>query len=191
MDVRSVVKIGKKTFVILFLAFMGLGWLLGSAFVDYHLDAELLRLALQNAPALVLENVEFERIISGDLWRLRSPLGERRGDLIELIPVYVWRELASGKEWYFHGERGFYSEKTISVDVAVLTGTIETSERMLNLQSPRLSWSQDADEFLFPEGVILYDSEFILEADVASLDKAGFILLEKGGVIRWTKPSKR
>ncbi|MDR2529718.1 MAG: hypothetical protein LBD04_12010 [Synergistaceae bacterium] len=180
-------KIRRKTFFILFLAFMGIGWLLGSAFVDYHLDAELLRLALQKPPTLVLENVEFERVISGDLWRLRSPLGERRGDLVELTPVDVWREMADGGEWYFHGERGFYSQETASVDVGTLTGTMETNERVLNLQSPRLSWSRNADEFFFPEGLVLYDAEFVLEADVASVDKDGAMLLEKGGVIRWTK----
>ena len=177
----------KKGFVVLFLALFGLGLLIRYALRDINLDLDLLRESLERMPGIVLENMEFEREISGDLWQVRVPLAERRDGEITVSSVDVRRWLPDGKEWYFRSASGVYSEQGESADLKILLGTLETDSRVLNLESPLLSWAKDENIFLFPKGLTLYDAEFILKADLASIDENGVILLDRGGTIRWTK----
>ena len=180
----------KKGLVVLGTALFCAGLMARYAFRDIQLDVDILRESLERMPSLILENLEFEREVSGDLWRVRVPLVERREGKeaqIEVRSVDV-RRLTDGREWYFWSARGFYSEKTESADLTSLLGTLETGARVLNLESPWLSWSKDENIFLFPKGLTIYDAEFILQSDAASIDESGVVLLDKGGVIRWRKP---
>jgi len=141
-----------------------------------------------DVPSLVMENLEFEREVSGDLWRMRTPRAERhRDDTVEFHIVYVQRRLVSDKEWNFVGEHGFYFEETASADITGVTGTIETADRVLNLESPFLSWTMSENAFLFPKGIIVYDYEFLLETDLASINESGIIELNEGAVITWRR----
>jgi hypothetical protein len=178
----------KKSFVVLLAVLFGIGLLARYAFRDIALDVDILRKSLENMPALVLENLEFEREISGDLWQVRIPLAERRSGSVEVRSIDVTRRMQNGKEWYFRSAAGFYSEKAGSADLVALLGTLETDSRVLNLESPYLSWIPSGAEgsgFFFPRGLLIYDSEFLLTADVASIDEEGVILLDRGGVIKW------
>jgi hypothetical protein len=180
----------KKSFAALLAVLFGAGLLARYAFRDIALDVNLLRENLQRIPSMVLENLEFEREISGDLWQVRIPLAERRDGRVEVRSVDVSRRLANGGEWYFRSAAGFYSEAAGSVDLVALVGTLETDSRVLNLESPCFSWNgsePDGNGFLFPQGLTVYDDEFLLTAGTASIDEEGVILLDKGGVIRWTK----
>jgi hypothetical protein len=180
-------KIRKRLFVAL-LAFFGVGLLAGYVFRDIRLDVELLRESIERMPSLVLENLEFEQEMSGDLWQVRVPLAERRDERIEVRSMDVRRLLADGKEWYFQSGWGVYSEKGASADLTSLRGTLETDTRVLNWESPRLSWSREENVFLFPKGIKVYDVEFLLESELASIDEKGVILLDKGGTVKWMKP---
>ncbi|MDR2175437.1 MAG: hypothetical protein LBO82_05825 [Synergistaceae bacterium] len=182
----------RKTFIILLAALFGIGLLARYAFRDIALDADLLRESLQRMPSVILENLEFEREISGDLWQVRIPLAERRGGRVEVRSIDVSRRMGNGREWYFRSAAGFYSEEAGSADLISLLGTLETGSRVLNLESPYLSWTgleteESGSDFLFPRGLLIYDNEFLLTADAASIDEKGVILLDRGGVIKWTR----
>lgn len=177
----------RKSHLFFLVIFLGTVLLIRYAFHDIKLDVDLLREGLERMPGLVLENLEFEREISGDLWQVKVPLAERHNGIVEVHSVDIHRLLADGKEWYFRSACGTYREKEGEAELFQLLGTMETGERVMNLESPELSWSQDSQEFLFPEGFTIYDSEFILKTDLASIDENGVIMLNRGGTIRWTK----
>ena len=190
MKIRKM-KIKKGSAALLAMLF-GAGLLARYAFRDISLDVDLLRESLQRIPSVILENLEFEREISGDLWQVRIPLAERRGGRVEVRSLDVSRRMGNGREWYFRSTAGVYSEEAGSVDLTALLGTLETDSRVLNLESPYLSWAGPGTEesgsgFFFPRGLLIYDNEFLLTADVASIDEKGVILLDRGGVIKWTK----
>ncbi|MDR2180703.1 MAG: hypothetical protein LBP21_10375 [Synergistaceae bacterium] len=176
----------RKGFVVLGVALFCVGLTVRYAFRDIRLNVDILRESLERMPQLVLENLEFEREVSGDLWQVRVPLVQRSEGTIEVRSVDV-RRLARGREWYFMGSRGFYSEEAESADLVSLLGTLETDSRVLNLESPWLSWSKEENVFLFPKGLTIYDAEFILQSDAASIDASGVVVLDKGGVIRWRR----
>ena len=178
----------RKGCLISSLMIFGLALLIWHASRDIRLDP--LKLANMKTPVLEAENVNFSRMISEDLWRVHTPRAERHGENLVMYSSDVWRQLTNGREWYFKSAYGVYSEITESGDFTPLLGTLETDTRVLNLESPHLAWMKKEKEFLFPRGVTLYDAEFLLEADVASIDEFGVILLDKGGVITWTKPRK-
>ena len=171
----------------LIFAVFAVGVMARYVFKDINLDLDLLRERLENIPTMVVEHLEFEREISGDLWQVRVPLAKRQNDFIEVLSVDVRRRLADGKEWFFMGSRGLYSETAESADLTGLLGTLEADTRVLNLESPSLSWSRSEDVFLFPMGLTIYDAEFLLETSLASFDASGVITLSAGAVIRWKK----
>jgi len=155
--------------------------------IDINRDPDYWNRTPDDQSALMMENLEFEREVSGDIWRVRTPIAERRLDIVEFHIVYVERRLASGKEWLFRGAHGLYSEAIASADVTDVVGTIETADRVLNLESPFLVWTMNENTFLFPKGVTVYDEEISLKADLASIDEYGIIALNEGAVIRWKK----
>ena len=181
----------RRSYIFILLALLGIGVLIRYAFRDIDLNVDLLREGLERMPSLVLENLEFEREISGDLWQVNVPLAERNNGMVEVYSVDVHRWLADGKEWYFRSAYGTYREKEGRAELFRLLGTLEADARVMNLESPELFLSQDSGEFLFPKGFTIYDSEFILKTDLASIDESGVILLDRGGTIRWTNNNEK
>ncbi|GHS85974.1 hypothetical protein AGMMS49957_03210 [Synergistales bacterium] len=187
----------KKAFLALFLAVLCVGWLARYVVRDINLDVDILRMSIEKMPAIVMENLDFEREISGDFWRAHIPRASRSDGIVEVSSIDVTRLAHDGKEWYFKSASGFYSEKTGSADFYGLLGTLETGSRVLNLESAKLLFlgheisgdknARDGYEFLFPDGFVAYDAEVLITAESARLDKDGVILLDKGGVIKWKK----
>ena len=174
--------------LLLALVFLGFVVLVRYAMRDIKLDADLLREGLMRMPGLIMENLQMEREVSGDLWRVRVPYLDREGDLVTVRSLDVRRRLHEGGEWYFFGAEGVYSHDEGRAMVRGLHGTLETGERTWNLDGSALRWDEGSGEFTFPEGLALYDSEFLLVTPEASLDERGVILVEKGGLLQWTRP---
>ena len=170
------------------LLFLGFVVLVRYAMRDMQLDVDLLREGVARMPGVVMENIQLERAVSGDMWRVRVPVLERLGDAVSVRSVDVRRSLSSGGEWYFFGSEGVYSHDVKAARLRGLLGTLETSGRVWNLESAELCWVEERSEFTFPEGLILYDQEFFLKTAEASMDESGLVLLEKGGSLQWTRP---
>ncbi|GHT01266.1 hypothetical protein AGMMS50276_28910 [Synergistales bacterium] len=187
----------KKILVTLFLAVSFVGWSARYVARDISLNVDILRESFERMPAIVMENLDFEREISGDFWRAHVPRASLSDGVAQVTSLDVTRLIdgSGGKEWYFRSALGLYSEKTGSADLFGLLGTLETGDRVLNLESPKLlflgyktSRDENAEyEFIFPEGLVVYDAEILLTAENAKINKDGVILLEKGGVIKWKK----
>ena len=172
--------------------FFGLVALVRYAIRDIQLDVDLLRDSLMNMPGLVMENIQMAREISGDMWRVKVPYLDREKDTLRLRSLDIRREISGDRgEWYFFGREGIYSHDIKAASISGLLGTLENEDRTWNLESKRLNWQQDKDSLVFPEGLVIYDDEFILTTPLASIDKSGVILLEQGGVIQWARPLER
>ena len=181
-----------RTRLIMCALFFGLVVLVRYAMRDINLDVDLLRESLLNMPGLVMENIQMAREISGDMWRVKVPYLDREGNTIHLRSLDIRRIISGdGGEWYFFGREGIYSHDIKAASITGLLGTLEAQTRTLNLESSRLNWQESRDELVFPEGLTLYDDEFLLRTTTASIDKKGVILLEKGGVIQWVRPLDR
>ena len=169
--------------------FAGLVVLVRYALRDMSLDVDLLRDSLLNMPGLVMENIQMSREISGDLWRVRVPYLDREGDTIRMRSLDIRREIKDTKrEWYFFGREAVYLHDNKTASLEGLLGTLETEDRVWNLESKTLTWQEKDNALGFPEGFTIYDEEFLLRTPQASMDESGVILLEQGGVIQWLKP---
>lgn len=172
----------------LLIACLGIGVLVRYVMRDLRLNVDLLRESLMRMPGIVMENLEFDREISGDRWIVRLPFAEKRGEQAIVRSIDIRRRMGSGGEWYFFGAHGVYSHDERAAAIRNLLGTLETPDRVLNLESPELEWREARKEFFFPRGFTLYDDEFALRTLEASLDESGVMLLEQGGRVTWTKP---
>jgi len=175
--------------IFLLALFIGIIILARYAMRDMNLNVDLLRESLMKMPGIVMENIQFSREVSGDLWRVKIPYLERDGNLFSVKSLDVTRKISNDNgEWNFIGDEGIYSYDQQIASVTGLHGRLDTKERVLNLESPKLNWAQENNTFLFPDGLVMYDSEFLLRTPLASMDNSGVILLEQGGVIQWVKP---
>ena len=169
--------------------FIGIIILARYAMRDMNLNVDLLRESLMRMPGLVMENIQFSREVSGDIWRVKIPYLEREGNLISVKSLDVIREISGDNgEWRFFGKEGIYSIDQSVASVYGLYGTLETKNQTWTLESTQLDWTQKNNTFVFPDGLVIYDSEFLLRTPLASMDNSGVILLEQGGVIQWVKP---
>ena len=169
--------------------FIGIIILARYAMRDMNLDVDLLRESLMKMPGIVMENIQFSREVSGDLWRVKIPYLEREGNLFSVKSLDVTREISNDSgEWKFIGDEGVFSYDKQIASVKGLHGRLDSKKRVWNLESPKLNWAQENNTFVFPEGLVIYDTEFLLRTPLASMDNSGVILLEQGGVIQWVKP---
>ncbi len=178
----------------IFMSLIGFGIiiLVRYALSDMELDVDLLRESLMNMPGIVMENIKFSREFSGDIWSARIPYLDRDGDTVNFKSVDLKRELSGDKGvWSFFGQSGTYSHDVKTAEISGLTGSIEDKKRTWTLESPKLTWQEKNNTFTFPEGLTIFDGEFLLRTPLASTDSSGVILLEHGGVIKWSKPLKR
>ncbi|MBQ6739096.1 MAG: hypothetical protein IJQ99_06025 [Synergistaceae bacterium] len=177
--------------IFLFVLFFGIVTLVQYAMSDMNLDVDLLRESLMKMPGIVMENINFSREVSGDMWRVKIPYLDRDGNIINAKSLDIKRELSGDKgEWTFFGSEAVYVYDKKIASLKKLSGTLESDNRSWILESPKLDWKEENNTFTFPEGLVIYDGEFLLRTPLASMDNSGVILLEKGGVIRWVKPLK-
>ena len=186
MKIKIKISAGK---IIMGLLVVGIIVLARYAMRDMNLDVDLLRESLLKMPGLVVENIQFSREVSGDLWHVKIPYLERDGNLFSVKSLDVIREISGDNgEWKFIGDEGIYSYDKQIASVKGLHGTLDSKKRVWNLESPKLNWTQKNNTFVFPEGLVIYDTEVLLRTPLASMDNSGVILLEQGGVIQWVKP---
>ena len=177
------------TKIVMVSLFIGLLVIVGYAKRDMQLDVDLLRDSLMNMPALIMENIQLARVVSGDTWHVKIPYLDREGDTVRMRSLDVRRQISGDKgEWFFFGKNGLYSNDKRTATFTGILGTLETDTRTLNLESNRVNWQDGVDSLVFPEGLTIFDSELMLKTPLASIDKSGVILLEQGGVIQWVKP---
>ena len=178
--------------IFIFALFIGIVVLVRFAMRDMNLDVDLLRESLMRMPGIVMENIQFSREVSGDLWHVKIPYLDRDGNVFSVKSLDVTRKISGDNgEWTFFGHEGLYSFDKAIASINGLQGRLDTKKRIWTLESPRLNWTQENNTFIFPEGLVIYDTEFLLRTPMASMDNSGVILLEQGGVIQWVKPVTR
>ena len=182
------IKISRPKFIMCFL-FLGLVVLVRFAMRDMELDVDVLRESIMNLPAVIMENIQLSREVSGDIWRVKIPYLDRDGDLVHVKSLDIRREIKGNKgEWYFFGREGVYSHDVKAASINGLLGTLAEENRTWNLEGEKLNWQEQNNTITFTEGITIYDEELSLNAPYASMDNSGVILLEYGGVIQWLKP---
>lgn len=170
------------------LLFVGIIILVQYAMSDINLNVDLLRESVSKMPGMMMENIQLNREISGDIWHVKIPYLDREGNIVNMRSLDVRRELSGDKgEWYFFGREGVFSSDQQIASVSGLLGTLQSETRTWNLESPILNWQQENNTFTFPKGFVIYDDEFLLRTPKASMDNSGVILLEQGGVIQWVR----
>ncbi|MBQ3377266.1 MAG: hypothetical protein IJG62_03255 [Synergistaceae bacterium] len=185
-------KLFKRILIISLIA--GVFILIRYALRDIKLDINLLRAGLEKMPAIVIENISLEREVHGDIWSVKIPYLDRDGERFNLRSLDITRRIKTGGSWYFFGDNGFFSNDIRVAHVNKIRGTLEVLDnqggRIWNLESPSLNWIESEDAIDFPQGLTVYDQEFLLDTPEANINKSGVVLLKRGGVITWTKPLK-
>ena len=136
------IRISRPKFLMCFL-FLGLVVLVRYAMRDMELDVDLLRESIMKVPAIVMENIQLSREVSGDMWRVKIPYLDRDGDVVNVKSLDIRRQISGDKgEWYFFGLEGVYSHDIKAASIKGLLGTLADENRTWNLEGRKLNWQE-------------------------------------------------
>ncbi len=188
MKVKLKIKLWKIIVGILVLSFFAI---VMSVRRDMNLNIDLLRESLNKLPDLAFENITMSREVSGDVWDVHIPLVSQESMHLKLQSLDITRTLHDNAgQWYFFGQEGIYSHDEQAASINGLTGTFQDDKgHNLKLLSPVVNWQAGQNALVFNDGLTVYDNEFKLTGNQASIDQKGVILLQHGGVIEWGKSS--
>jgi len=152
---------------------------------DIGLNTEIIKLAITDVPDLRLENIKFERDISGAIWKINVPSLERQKGVVKILSIDVTRELPNGHIWEIKSDNGEYMEDSEIAAFNEISGDIAVDGQVFKLYAPYALWEKNRDLVTFSKGFAIRGEFSSIFADEAKIEAGNLIIIEKGGEIIW------
>ena len=152
---------------------------------DVKLNVEIIKLGISDVPEIRLENIKFERDISGSHWKINIPSLERQRGVVRISSIDVFRELSHGAMWEIRGNDGEYIESSEIAEFNDISGLIEVDGQVFKLYAPCILWEKSGDLVTFSKGFAIRGEFSSISADKAKVEAGNLITIEEGGEIIW------
>ena len=152
---------------------------------DVRLNLEIMKLGITDIPEIRLENIKFERDISGARWKVSIPGLERKRGVVKILSIDISRELASGDIWELKGDSGEYIENSEIAVFNKISGRMVMDGQVYELYAPAVLWEKSGDLVTLSNGVAIKGGAGSISADKAKVEAGNLIIMEKGGEIIW------
>ena len=139
-------------------------------------------------PDSVLENIDLDREINGDLWKANIGKVERGKDWAVLYAISVDVERANGQVWTLRSPEGQYLEQDQTAEISRPTGNRTGGGGAFRYAAPLARWNQNTGKILFPEGFEASGDMGAFQAEYMELLPEGIMEADKGASIRWYDP---
>lgn len=173
---------GKITFVAVTLAIALFSYYL---FRDLNLAKNILD---GNLPDVVVERLDFARVIKGREWRVRAASAESEGASGTIrarsMDVSVL-EAKTGRASRVYAAEGEYSTKTDKMWLRRVSGTAFLSDRSVDFAAPRADYDVSSDVWYFADGISASDGSVSVTGGTARIDPDGILNVGKGARVRW------
>lgn len=173
----------KKILLLLFGA-VGLAFFAYGAVRDIALDLKAGKIPA-GIPDSILENIDLDREINGDLWKANVGKVERGKDWATLYTIAVDVERANGQLWTLRAPKGKYLEKEETAEISSPTGTMSGGEVTFHYAAPLARWNRESGKILFPEGFEASGDLGRFQAEFMELLPEGIMEADKGASIQW------
>jgi len=112
-------------------------------------------------PDIIVENIEIDRVIDGDTWRLKARRAEHRQGVIYGSSVDVTVNSENGDVKRLTSESGIFTREDGDVTLNIVSGDIVLSEDgNISLSAGRAHYEAVSETWFFSEGVTLFDGTF-------------------------------
>ena len=150
-------------------------------------DSDITRdLIAGNLPDIVVERVDFARVIKGKEWRVKAVDAESESGVINARSLDInVVELATKKEAQVYASRGKYSMELDKMWLQDVDGIAWLGDRSVDFSAKRADYDSSADIWFFSEGVSASDDRIFVTGGVGKIEPDGILSLGKGVHVRW------
>ena len=137
-------------------------------------------------PDIVVEQVDFVRIINGREWRVKAIDAESKSGMISArsLDINVLEpDTKRGSQIYASG--GEYSTTDDKMWLRDVDGIIFLEDRSVDIYAKRADYDSSEDVWYFSEGIAASDDRIFVTGGVARLETDGILSLGKGARVRW------
>ena len=139
-----------------------------------------------NLPDIVVERIDFARVIQGREWRVKAVDAESQSGMISArsLDISVLEpDTKRGSQIYASG--GEYSTAEYKMWLRDVDGIIWLEDRSVDFSAKRADYDSSADVWYFSEGISASDERIFVTGGVARIEPNGILNLGKGVRVRW------
>ena len=137
-------------------------------------------------PDIIVENIEIDRVISGNKWKLISPRVEHKDGLFYGESLDVTIAESDGKTTRISAEQGIFTRANNDIEMTSADAVVTTKENVYSLKAGRVEFDASKELWSFFNGVMLSKLKITVEGPGGSYDsKSGECTVTGGGVVTW------
>ena len=150
-------------------------------------DSDISRnLMAGDLPDIVVERIDFARVIKGREWRVQAVDAESKSGMISArsLAINVLEpDTKKGAQIYASG--GEYSTTENKMWLRDVDGIVWLGDRSVDFYAKRADYDSEADMWYFSEGITANDDRIFVTGGVARIEPDGVLNLGKGVHVRW------
>ena len=150
-------------------------------------DSDISRdLIAGNIPDIVVERIDFARVINGREWRMEAADAESKSGMVSArsLDINVF-EIASKRGAQIYASRGDYSTAMDKMWLRDVEGFLWLEDRNVAFLAKRADYDSSVDVWFFSEGISASDDKIFVTGGVAKIEPDGALSLGKGARVRW------
>ena len=137
-------------------------------------------------PDIVVERLDFARVIKGREWRVRADGAESESGVIRARSLDVdVREISSGRSARLSAASGEYATENYKMWLREVRGVADVGDRSVDFAAPMADYDASADAWFFSGGVSASDDRIFVTGGLGRIDPNGVLSLGKGVRVRW------
>jgi hypothetical protein len=139
-----------------------------------------------NLPDIVVERLDFARVIKGKEWRVKALDAESGSGMIKARSLDInVVEIATKRSSHIYASQGEYATATYKMWLRDVDGVAYLGDRSVDFTAPRADYDSSADVWFFSEGVSANDGSVFVTGRFGRIGSDGVIILGKGARVRW------
>jgi len=142
------------------------------------------------APPVVVEGLDVDREMSGDLWSVKAVHVEQRGDVSDADSLDIVINTSGGTVWLISADRGHVVETDEDITLYEATGFVSSDVRPFFWKAPRAHWIPASETWLFDEGLEAWDDTVYLRGNKGIMPMSGDLSVEEGASVQWDEGSR-
>jgi hypothetical protein len=150
-------------------------------------DLDLSKNILPNKlPDIMVENLDFARVINGKEWRMKASYAESGSGMIKARSLDIdMYETTTKRNSRIYASWGEYSTKTEKMWFHDVEGVTFLGDSSVDFAASRADYDSSDDVWYFSEGITVSDDKVFVSGDIAKIDQFGVLSMGKGARVRW------
>lgn len=137
-------------------------------------------------PDIVVERLNFARVIKGREWRVKADGAESESGVIRARSLDVSvREISSGRSSNLRAASGEYATENYKMWLREVYGVASFGGRSVDFSAPRVDYDASADVWFFSGGISASDDKIFVTGGLGRVGANGVLSLGKGVRVRW------